>query len=122
MSVETQRPPASPPAATGRLLQGPGGSEHWEVEHIDALRPFLVSLLSASDVWAYVSTAGGLAAGRVVATLWHNSPVENVCCVQCARSNLHFPNCFAIAMRKTILKRPLAGAAARRFFAIFIKN
>lgn len=61
VSVETQRTPA----ATGRLLQAPDGSEHWEVEHIDTLRPFLVSLLNASDVWAYISTAGALAAGRV---------------------------------------------------------
>ena len=67
MSLQPHRPDAPSHSATGRLLTAPDGSEHWEVEHIDTLRPFLVSLLNASDVWAYVSTAGGLAAGRVSA-------------------------------------------------------
>ncbi len=67
MSLENQRPPATSTAAQGCLLQASDGSEHWEIEHIDTLRPFLVSLLNASDVWAYLSTAGGVAAGRVTA-------------------------------------------------------
>lgn len=50
---------------TGVLRRDPHGDELWEVEHIDALRPFLVTLISPADVWAFVSTAGGLTAGRV---------------------------------------------------------
>lgn len=49
----------------GALLRSDDGAELWEVEGVDALPPFLVSLVSASDVWAYISTAGGLTAGRV---------------------------------------------------------
>ena len=67
MSLQTHRPDTPSASATGRLLKAADGSEYWEVEHIDTLRPFLVSLLNASDVWAYLSTAGGLAAGRVSA-------------------------------------------------------
>ena len=52
-------------APTGTLRIDAQGREYWEVEHIDALRPFLVSLISASDVWAYISTSGGLTGGRV---------------------------------------------------------
>lgn len=55
-------------APHGTLLRDPQGHEFWEVEHIDALRPFLVSLISPADVWAFVSTAGGLTAGRVDAS------------------------------------------------------
>jgi len=51
--------------ARGTLLQDAHGREYWEITDLDALRPFLVSLISPSDVWAYISTAGGLTAGRV---------------------------------------------------------
>ncbi len=55
-------------SAHGQLVVAADGSLHWEVTGVDALRPFLVSLVSASDVWAYLSTHGGLTAGRVDAS------------------------------------------------------
>ena len=55
-------------AATGTLRADDQGREYWEVDQVDTLRPFLVSLISASDVWAFISTAGGLTAGRADAS------------------------------------------------------
>ncbi len=52
----------------GALIEGADGEMYWEVEGVDAMRPFLISLVSASDVWAYVSTSGALTAGRVDAS------------------------------------------------------
>lgn len=49
----------------GELRRDATGQEYWEVAHVDQLGAFLVSLISPSDNWAYISTAGGLAAGRV---------------------------------------------------------
>ena len=51
--------------ASGALLQDAEGREFWEITDVDAMRPFLVSLISPGDVWAFVSTSGGLTAGRV---------------------------------------------------------
>ena len=52
-------------AVSGELRRDGDGHEFWEVTGVEALPPFLVSLVSASDVWAYISTRGGLTAGRV---------------------------------------------------------
>lgn len=52
----------------GALLCDAHGREYWEVTHIDAMRPFLVSLISPADNWAFISTSGGLTAGRVDAS------------------------------------------------------
>ncbi|MFT4980015.1 MAG: hypothetical protein ACI8S6_005927, partial [Myxococcota bacterium] len=49
----------------GALRRDDEGREFWEVTGVEALPPFLVSLVSASDVWAYISTSGGLTAGRI---------------------------------------------------------
>ena len=49
----------------GELRLDASGRRYWEVTGVDALRPFLVSLVGATDVWAYLSTSGGLTAGRV---------------------------------------------------------
>ncbi|MEC8425011.1 MAG: hypothetical protein VX000_14605, partial [Myxococcota bacterium] len=52
----------------GTLNRDSDGREYWSVAHVDALRPFLISLTSATDVWAYISTSGGLTGGRVDAS------------------------------------------------------
>ncbi len=51
--------------AHGQLLVDADGRECWEITGAETLRPFLVSLVSSSDVWAFISTSGGLTAGRV---------------------------------------------------------
>ncbi len=41
------------------------GDETWyRIDDIDVLQPFFIALSSDSDLWAFVSTAGSLAAGR----------------------------------------------------------
>ena len=41
-----------------------GGERWYRIDNVDAERPFFVALASDSDVWAFISTAGSLAAGR----------------------------------------------------------
>ncbi|TNF63478.1 MAG: hypothetical protein EP306_01125, partial [Burkholderiales bacterium] len=49
--------------ASGRFVEDDG--ETWYcIDRCDRLPPFFVALASDSDVWAFVSTAGSLAAGR----------------------------------------------------------
>ncbi len=55
----------SPAARTpqGRFVED-DGQTWYRIDHFDAAPPFFVALASDSDVWAFVSTAGSLAAGR----------------------------------------------------------
>ena len=55
--------PQSTPAPEGRFVEL-GGESHYRIDGVDALPPFLISLISASDHWLFVSSAGGLTAGR----------------------------------------------------------
>lgn len=41
------------------------GQDYYAIPDVGALPPFLVAVVSPSDHWLYVSTAGGLTAGRV---------------------------------------------------------
>jgi hypothetical protein len=41
------------------------GQRFHRIRHVDAMPPFLMSLLGASDLWMFVSSSGGLTAGRV---------------------------------------------------------
>jgi hypothetical protein len=50
-------------AAEGRFVDD-DGQAWYRIDHVDAMPPFFVALASDSDVWAFVSTAGSLAAGR----------------------------------------------------------
>jgi hypothetical protein len=56
-------------AANGSPTGGSGAPElAWQIDGLELLDPFLVSLVSAGDHWMFVSTDGGLTAGRVDAT------------------------------------------------------
>ena len=56
------------------LVPGPGeaaggfvdldGEPYYRIEHVDALPPFLMTVVSAADHWLFVSSRGGLTAGR----------------------------------------------------------
>ena len=54
-------PGDEPPAGHFLDLEG---EPHYRIERVDGLAPFLISLISASDHWAFISSAGGLTAGR----------------------------------------------------------
>ncbi|WP_425392126.1 hypothetical protein [Ekhidna sp.] len=41
-----------------------GESEFYKIENYDQMRPFFLSLVSHSDHWLFISTTGGLTAGR----------------------------------------------------------
>jgi hypothetical protein len=41
------------------------GERYYAIHNVDRMAPFFVSVISASDHWLFVSSAGGLSAGRV---------------------------------------------------------
>jgi len=49
--------------ASGRLVRA-FGEDCYVIDDVQALRPFLVSVVSDSDLWLFVSSNGGLTAGR----------------------------------------------------------
>lgn len=53
-------------ASSGRFVQI-AGEDYYEIENYDAIRPFLMSIVSSGDHWLYISSGGGLTAGRVCA-------------------------------------------------------
>jgi hypothetical protein len=55
--------PADGRPASGRLVQA-FGEECYVIDDVQALPPFLVSVVSDSDHWLFVSSGGGLTAGR----------------------------------------------------------
>jgi hypothetical protein len=55
--------PADDRPASGRLVRA-FGEDCYVIEDVQALRPFLTSLVSDSDLWLFVASNGGLTAGR----------------------------------------------------------
>ncbi|NIR92747.1 MAG: hypothetical protein GWO08_03505, partial [Gammaproteobacteria bacterium] len=43
------------------------GEQYYKISNFDALEPFFMSLVSSSDHWLFISSSGGLTAGRVSA-------------------------------------------------------
>ncbi|MFN4116608.1 MAG: hypothetical protein ACK4F7_08945, partial [Inhella sp.] len=50
-------------AVTGRFVDD-GGETWYRIDRADQLPPFFISLAGDSDLWAFISTAGSLTAGR----------------------------------------------------------
>jgi len=55
--------PAGAPVEGGYVTLA--GERYHRVRHVDAMPPFLMSLVGASDLWMFVASNGGLTAGRV---------------------------------------------------------
>jgi hypothetical protein len=55
-------PPAGPAEGDTVTLSG---TRYHRIRNVDAMPPFLMSIVSASDLWMFVSSNGGLTAGRV---------------------------------------------------------
>lgn len=56
--------PLPPAAVSGRFLDRDG--ERWyAIDNVNRLRPFFISVVSSADHWLFVSSNGGLTAGRV---------------------------------------------------------
>lgn len=55
--------PESEPSPTGRLVEH-GADTFYAIERAEGLSPFLMSVVSDSDHWLFISSNGGLTAGR----------------------------------------------------------
>src|SRR5450755_2903687 len=55
--------PESEGTPSGRLVDH-GSETYYAIEHAEGLRPFLMSVVSDSDHWLFVSSNGALTAGR----------------------------------------------------------
>ena len=62
LGTAPQRPAAGPVEGGYVTL---AGERFYRIRHVDAMAPFLMSIVSASDLWMFVSSSGGLTAGRV---------------------------------------------------------
>ena len=51
---------------SGSIVQV-NGQDFYEIVNYDEMPPFFMSLVSAGDQWCYLSSTGGLTAGRVAA-------------------------------------------------------
>ena len=40
------------------------GESYYKIAHVDAMRPFFMSIVSNSNHWLFISSNGGLSAGR----------------------------------------------------------
>ena len=54
-----------PPAETGGGYVNLLGERFYKIQNYDAMPPFFMSIVSGADHWLYVSSTGGLTAGRV---------------------------------------------------------
>src|SRR5512140_3032745 len=43
------------------------GEAFYQIQNFDAMEPFFMSIVSSSDHWMFISSTGGLSAGRVSA-------------------------------------------------------
>ena len=41
-----------------------GGEDYYKISHYDNMRPFFMSIVSSGDLWMFISSKGGLTAGR----------------------------------------------------------
>lgn len=60
--IQTNGTPARAPS--GRFVTR-GPRTLYEIEHLDEMPPFLMTVVGDSDLWLYLSSSGGLTAGRV---------------------------------------------------------
>ena len=60
-------------AESGHLVSGEivdlNGERYYAIRNVDRMPPFFISVVSSSDPWLFVSSRGGLTAGRVSADL-----------------------------------------------------
>ena len=67
--MRSEKKNSRPQAAGAQAVCGEfidlGGERHYVIRNVDRMRPFLVSVISSADHWLFVSSSGGLTAGRV---------------------------------------------------------
>jgi len=68
----------------GELVSGEfvtfGGERYYAIRNVDGMAPFFISVISSADHWLFVSSTGGLTAGRVSpeTALFPYIPVDRV--------------------------------------------
>ena len=57
-----------------------GDERYYAIRNVDAMAPFFISVISSADHWLFVSSTGGLTAGRVSpeTALFPYIPVDRV--------------------------------------------
>lgn len=67
------------PITTGEFINM-AGERYYAISHVEKMNPFFISLVSDSDHWLFVSSTGGLTAGRVSpeTALFPYGPVDRV--------------------------------------------
>ena len=57
-----------------------GAERYYAIRNVDAMAPFFISVISSADHWLFVSSTGGLTAGRVSpeTALFPYVPVDRV--------------------------------------------
>ena len=55
---------ATHPSPTGEYTDL-SGERYYAIRHVDRMKSFLISLVSDDDHWMFISSNGGLTAGRV---------------------------------------------------------
>ncbi|GJM18260.1 MAG: hypothetical protein DHS20C14_04730 [Phycisphaeraceae bacterium] len=61
---ESQTTPPHQRAPSGRFVAR-AGRRLYEIQHVDEMPPFLMTVVGDSDLWLYLSSSGALTAGRV---------------------------------------------------------
>ena len=71
-----------------------GGERYYAIRNVDRMAPFFISVISSADHWLFVSSTGGLTAGRVSpeTALFPYVPVDKV------------HECFPYTGPKTVLR------------------
>jgi hypothetical protein len=71
--------PEDAAGVTGEFLTI-GDERFYAIRHVDGMAPFFMSIISSSDHWLFVSSAGGLSAGRVSpeSALFPYIPVDRI--------------------------------------------
>ena len=46
-------------------LSADGGVEYYRIDGLEVMEPFLMTVVSESDLWMFISSAGALTAGRI---------------------------------------------------------
>jgi hypothetical protein len=64
MTMQRAGSPAASPEVTGEFVDL-DGERYYAIRNVDRMPPFLVSVVSSDDHWLFVSSYGGLTAGRV---------------------------------------------------------
>ena len=76
-----------------------GEERYYAIRNVDQMAPFFMSIISSSDHWLFVSSSGGLSAGRVApeTALFPYIPVDRI-----HESNTHTGSTTVLRVRRDV--------------------